>query len=101
MFDLCDEIVMIIWDDDFYDEVNCKIFYYMMEMYNVGKKIDLILLREVMICVGDYEVCGGVVYFVEVISFVVIVVYGVYYVNIVCEKLMFCFLINVLIDIFC
>lgn len=86
MPDVCDDVVMIVRADDFYDEANQKLFYHMLEMHNSGKKIDPTLLREALISSGDYEAIGGAAYLAKVISAVPSAAHAVYYANIVREK---------------
>lgn len=94
MPDVCDDIVMIVRADDFYEDANRKIFHHMLEMHNGGRKIDPTLLRETLISAGDYEDCGGAAYLAEIISAVPSAAHATYYADIVREKATFRSLIN-------
>lgn len=99
MPDVCDEIVMILRDEDFHDEANRKIYFQMLEMHNAGRRIDPTLLREALIASGDWETVGGASYLAKVISSVPSAANAVYYANIVREKATFRSLIYASTDI--
>ena len=99
MPDVCDDIVMIIRADDFYDEAHQKLFFHMLEMHNSGKKIDPTLLREALIAAGEFDAVGGAAYLAKVISAVPSAAHAVYYANIVREKSTYRSLISASTDI--
>ena len=53
--DVCDEVVMVLRPDDFYDDAHRKLFEHMLEMHDAGRKIDVPLLVENLKRGGVYE----------------------------------------------
>ena len=57
--DVCDDVVLIVRPEDFYDEANRKIFAHMLDMHQYGRKLDPTLLIERLKSAGDYERVGA------------------------------------------
>lgn len=87
--DCCDEVVMILRPDDFYNDANRILFHHMVDMHSTGRKIDATLLVEELKSAGDYETVGGVAYLAKVANAVPTFAHSVYYANIVREKATF------------
>ncbi len=62
MPDVCDDLVMILKADDFYDDANRKLYQHMTDMVDLGQKIDLTLLVNRLKAASDYEAVGGSAY---------------------------------------
>ena len=59
MPDVCDDLVMILKADDFYDDANRKLYQHMTDMVDLGQKIDVTLLVNRLKAANDYEAVGG------------------------------------------
>lgn len=62
MPDVCDDLVMILKADDFYDDANRKLYQHMTDMVDLGQKIDPTLLVNRLKAASDYEAVGGSTY---------------------------------------
>ena len=92
--DVCDDVILRLRVDEFYDEANRKLYEHMTEMHGTAQKIDITLLRERLIAAGDYELIGGAAYLGRVMESVATPAHAVYYAEIVAEKAIFRNLIN-------
>ncbi len=86
MPEVCDDIVNLIRAEDFYDEAHQILFRRLMEMYNSGKKIDPVLLREVLSANDELEQVGGVGRLAEIFQAVPNAAHARYYAEIVRGK---------------
>lgn len=84
--EVCDEVALILREDDFYDDANRRLFSHMMGMHDAGKKIDITLLVERLKDAGDFETIGGAAYLARVGRSVANAAHAVYYARIVREK---------------
>jgi replicative DNA helicase len=99
MPDVCDEVVLRLRTDEFYDDANRKLFEHLTEMHGSGQKIDITLLRERLIKSGDWEMIGGAGYLARVMESVATPAHAIYYATIVSDKATFRSLINSSIEI--
>ena len=83
--DICDELVNVLRDDDFYDPGHRRLFHHLMDMHGQAKKIDLTLLRDRLIANDDYEMIGGPGGLAEIMTSVPHAAHGMYYAEIVRE----------------
>ena len=97
--DICDEVVLRLRCEEFYDDANKKLYEHMTEMHGTGQKIDLTLLRERLISAGDYDLVGGAAYLAKVVEAVATPAHAIYYANIVSEKATYRSLINAATEI--
>lgn len=84
--EVCDEIALILREEDFYDDANRTLYSHMMGMHDAGKKIDITLLVERLKDAGDFEAIGGAAYLARVGRSVANAAHAVYYARIVREK---------------
>ncbi len=84
--DVCDDVVAIVRADDFHDPANRIIFEHLVQMHNENRKIDVALLRELLISRNQYEQVGGAAYLGQVFSAVPNAAHANYYAGIVREK---------------
>jgi len=84
--DVCDDVVMEVKADDFYDDANRTLFEHMVAMHEAGAKIDLTLLVDRLKTAGDFEAIGGMPYLAKVSGAVSNAAYAKYYAEIVREK---------------
>lgn len=97
--DVCDDVVLILRADDFYDDAHRILFQNMVDMHDAGKKIDLRLLINRLQKSGDFERIGGEAYLAEIGRSVANAAHARYYARIVREKSTFRALINASTDI--
>ena len=83
---VCDEVVMILKPDDFYDASHCTLYGHILNMYENGQRIDLTLLVDQLKNAGDYESIGGAAFLAEVTQSVPTAANATYYANIVLDK---------------
>ncbi|MCA9196060.1 MAG: replicative DNA helicase [Planctomycetales bacterium] len=81
--DVCDEVVMILRPDDFYDEAHKILFTQMLKMHDAGKKIDVTLLVDEMKRSGDIDRIGGLSYLAEIGNSVATAAHAEHYAHIV------------------
>lgn len=81
--DVCDEVVMVLRPDDFYDDAHRKLFEHMLEMHDAGRKIDVPLLVENLKRGGVYETIGGAPFLARVVDSVATAAHVNYYADIV------------------
>lgn len=55
----------VLKPDDFYREENKTIFSAIMNLYNRSEPIDLITVKDELISIGKFEVCGGLEYIAD------------------------------------
>jgi replicative DNA helicase len=60
--DVCDDVMLIVRPDDFYDEVNRRVYEQMLEMHDAGRKVDASLLAERLKQKGILEEMGGLAF---------------------------------------
>lgn len=92
--DVCDDMVMILRPDDFYDDANQSIYGQIVDLNDSGKKIDLTLLCDRLKSAGKFESVGGAAYLAKLMDAVPHAAHAVYYANIVREKSTYRSLIN-------
>ena len=63
--DVCDDVVLIVHPDDFYDDAHRMIFEQMLGMHDAGRKVDASLLSERLKQQGILEAIGGIAYLAE------------------------------------
>ena len=86
MPDVCDELVMICKADDFYDDAHRKLYQHMINMVELGQKIDVTLLVNRLKSADDYEAIGGSAYLAKLANSVPNAAHAVYYAEIVRSK---------------
>ncbi len=84
--DNCDEVALILRPDDFYDDANRRLYEHILQMYDAGQKIDLMLLVESLKSAGHYDLIGGAAYLNRVRNSVATPAHAVYYAQIVRTK---------------
>ncbi|MEM8736138.1 MAG: replicative DNA helicase, partial [Planctomycetota bacterium] len=86
MPDVCDDLVMIIKADDFYDDANRKLYEHITQMVDMNQKIDVTLLVNRLKSADDYEAVGGSAYLAKLANGVPNAAHAVYYAEIVRAK---------------
>ncbi len=81
--DVCDEIVMILRPDDFYDDAHRRLFGCMVSMHDSGKKMDVTLLLDELRRQGELELIGGPAFLAKVCNSVVTAAHATHYAHIV------------------
>ncbi|MDG2381070.1 MAG: replicative DNA helicase [Pirellulaceae bacterium] len=81
--DVCDEVVMRLRPDDFYDEAHQKLFEHVVDMNDAGKKIDVTLLVDELRRTGDFENIGGAAFLAKIGNSVATAAHAAYYADIV------------------
>jgi replicative DNA helicase len=89
MPDVCDDLVMVLKPDDFYDDANRKLYHHMTSMIDLGQKIDVTLLVNRLKTTDDYEAVGGSAYLAKLANSVPNAAHAVYYAEIVRSKATF------------
>jgi replicative DNA helicase len=84
--DVCNDLTMVIREDDFYDDAHRKLYHHVHEMHTVGQKIDVTLLVSRLKDAGDFEMIGGAAYLAKLANSVPNAAHAVYYANIVRNK---------------
>jgi len=82
----CDEVELILTDEDFYDDANRRIFKSLRVMRANQTPIDGALLVSQLKSSGDFEAAGGIAYIFKVSSSVPNHAHAIYYARIVREK---------------
>ena len=80
------ELLQIIRADNFYFDAHQKIFTIILELYNEGKPIDLVILHEALKVRKQLEDIGGVSYLAELWDFAPTAANAEYYARIVRDK---------------
>ena len=99
MPDVCDDVVVLLRAEDFYDEANGKLYDHLTTMHSTGKKIDMTLLRERLVAHDDLDFVGGSAEIAKIFTSVHTPAHGTYYAKIVQEKAILRNLIGTCIDI--
>ena len=86
MPDVCDDLVLILKPDDFYDDANRKLYHHMVNMVELGQKIDVTLLVNRLKTEDDYELVGGSAYLAKLANCVPNAAHAQYYAEIVRSK---------------
>lgn len=86
MPDVCDDLVMILQADDFYDDANQKLYRHITQMVDSNQKIDVTLLVNRLKSSNDYEAVGGTAYLAKLANAVPNAAHAVYYAEIVRNK---------------
>ncbi len=89
MPDVCDDLVMILRADDFYDDANRLLYSQMTSMVDSGLKIDVTLLVDRLKKADEYESIGGSGYLAKLANCVPNAAHAVYYAEIVRSKATF------------
>lgn len=89
MPDVCDDLVLVLKHDDFYDDANRKLYEHMTGMIDAGQKIDVTLLVNRLKTFGDYEAAGGSAYLAQLANAVPNAAHALYYAEIVRSKATF------------
>lgn len=84
--DVCDDVALIVRENDFYDEANRRLFQHMMAMHEDGQRLDPTLLAERLKSAGDYDRVGGAAYLARTFQSVPNYAHATYYAQIVREK---------------
>lgn len=84
--DCCDDVALVIREEDFYDDAHRKLYHHMKEMYESGKKIDATLLVSELKSAGEFELIGGAAYLAKLANSVPNAAHAVYYAEIVRTK---------------
>ena len=80
------DVVSKIHSDDFYIDRHRELFNAILELYNLGKPIDLVTLEEQLILRGSLEKIGGIKFVVDVANSVPSTDSVIYYADIVKDK---------------
>ncbi len=83
---VCDEVVLVIRPDDFYDQAHQHLFEQMVAIHEDGQKIDPTLLVDRLKSAGQFEVTGGLAYLAELCNCVPTPANAKYYADIVRAK---------------
>ena len=83
---LCDDVALLLRNDDFYADENKKLYAHLLAMHDDGVRIDATLLLERLRQAGDLEAVGGPAYLAEVMHSVPYAANAVYYAEIVQAK---------------
>jgi len=97
--DTCDDVTMILREDDFYDDANRQLYRHIMQLHDAGTTIDAVILVDHLKSAGVFEAIGGTAYLARIGRAVPNAAHAVYYANIVLEKSTFRSLINVSTEI--
>ncbi len=81
--DVCDEIVMILRPDDFYDEAHRKLFQQISAMHDAGKRIDVTLLVDELKRQDAFDSMGGASFLAQVGNSVATAAHATYYAEVV------------------
>jgi replicative DNA helicase len=84
--DVCDELTLILREDDFYDDAHRKLYHHMLAMHESGRKIDVTLLVNELKKAGEYELIGGAAYLAKLANSVPNAAHAKYYGEIVRTK---------------
>jgi replicative DNA helicase len=87
--DVANDLALVLRADDFYDDANRKLYQHMMQMFDSGQKIDVMLLVHKLKQAGDYELIGGSAYLAKLANSVANAAHAVYYAEIVRSKATF------------
>lgn len=82
----CDEVALVLHEDDFLSDANQKIYRRLMGMHDDGLAVDIMLLIQRLRDAGEYEAVGGAAYLAEISETVATAAHAEYYAKIVHEK---------------
>ena len=97
--DVCDDVLSILRESDFYDDANRQLFRHIMQLHDSGKTIDAVILVDHLKSAGVFEDIGGTAYLARIGRAVPNAAHAIYYANIVLEKSTFRSLIDVSTEI--
>ena len=97
--DTCDDVALILRENDFYDDANRTLFRHMMQLHDAGATIDAVILVDHLKSAGVFEAIGGTAYLARIGRAVPNAAHAKYYAKIVLEKSTFRSLINVSTEI--
>ncbi len=80
------DVVEICKADDFYVDRNRELFSTILELYNLGKPIDIVTIKEQLTLRGSFESIGGLAFVMENMNFVPTTRNVKHYAQIVAEK---------------
>ena len=80
------DVISRIRSTDFYIERHAELFSAMVELYNLGKPIDLVTLKEKLSLRGTLDKIGGLVFVVEVANLVPSIDSVTFYADIVKDR---------------
>ena len=84
--DTADDVMPILHAEDFYSDVNAKLFTQMVKMVDEGIKIDPTLLMSRLRDSGELDAIGGAAYLAEVAQSVAVAAHAKHYAEIVRQK---------------
>ncbi len=84
--DVCNDLVLVIRDEDFYDDAHRMLFTHIHAMHDAGQKIDVTLLVSRLKDAGEFELIGGAAYLGKLANSVPNAAHAVYYAQIVRKK---------------
>ena len=82
----CDEVALLVREEDFLSDANQKIYRRLMAMHDDGVAVDIMLLIQQLRDSGEYEAVGGAAYLAEISETVATAAHAEYYAKIVHEK---------------
>lgn len=83
---VCDDVVAIVRENDFYSPANRCVFAKILEIHNDGGSGDIVLLAERLRLAGELERIGGESYLAEVMNDVQVTAHAKHYAHIVRDK---------------
>lgn len=84
--DICNDLVLSLKPDDFYDDANRKLYQHMTNMVELGQKVDVTLLVNRLKTAEDYDLIGGSAYLAKLANCVPNAAHAAYYSEIVVKK---------------
>ena len=84
--DVCNDLVLVLRGEDFYDDAHRKLYTQIQAMHDAGQKIDVTLLVSRLKDAGDFELIGGVAYLGKLANSVPNAAHAVFYAQIVRNK---------------
>jgi replicative DNA helicase len=83
---VCDDVLLIVRPEDFYDDANRVLFTQIRELHDAGRRVDITLLHERLKTAGQYEAIGGGNYLAGVLQSVPTAANATHYARIVKNK---------------
>ena len=84
--EVCDEVVLLVHSDDFYDQAHQTIFTHLIALRDSEQQVDPMLLVERLKTAGQFESIGGAAYIAELAQAVPSAAHARYYASIVRDK---------------
>ncbi len=84
--EVCNDLVLLLKDEDFYDDAHRKLYHHVRTMHDAGQKIDVTLLVSRLKDVSEFEIIGGAAYLAKLANSVSNAAHAVYYAKIVRDK---------------